>query len=149
MTIDDAINIARVLGNERAHDEDRDITKLATAAKRLVCHVEEQRVELERERARRKGLRSEDTRLPEGHQIKNGSDAGGARDFLAGRSVHAGELLYVLTYAGWHPVRYESNMPLYRPVLYLPLPGVRADVVLGIPQEACFAWPEELRHGRE
>jgi hypothetical protein len=38
----------------------------------------------------------------------------------------------------------ESNVPR-EPVLYLPLPGVREDVVLAVPREARFAWPEELR----
>jgi hypothetical protein len=59
--------------------------------------------------------------------------------------VHAGEGLLLLTYAGWHPVRYESNFPAKESVLYLPLPGVRRDVVIGVPRDARFAWPDELR----
>jgi hypothetical protein len=30
-------------------------------------------------------------------------------------------------------------------VLYLPLPGAQEDVVIAVPREARFAWPEELR----
>ena len=45
---------------------------------------------------------------------------------------------------GEHVVRYESNMPRYEPVLYLPLPGVRADVVFRVPCEARFAWATDL-----
>src|SRR5574338_414961 len=88
---------------------------------------------------------SEDAGAPSGSPLKEGSDGGGRRDFLAGRGVHAGETLYLLTYSGWHPVRYESTMPRYVPVLYVPLPGVREDVVIPVPREARFAWPEELR----
>jgi hypothetical protein len=112
---------------------------------RRPCRLDEQSLELERERARRHGLRPGDTRIADGHQLEDGRDGGGRRDFLAGRGVHAGETLYVLTYAGWHPVRYESNMPGNEPFLYLPLPGVRQDIVLYVPRQACFAWPEELR----
>jgi hypothetical protein len=42
-------------------------------------------------------------------------------------------------------VRYESNFPARDAVLYLPLPGVWQDVVIGIPRDARLAWPEELR----
>ncbi len=31
--------------------------------------------------------------------------------------------------------------------LYLSLPGVRDDVVVPVPREARFAWPEELKQG--
>jgi hypothetical protein len=144
LTIDDALNTVRVLGDERAHDADRDIANLARAAKRLGLHLEEQSRELERERARRHGLGSRDARVLDGHLITTGSDGGGRRDFLAGRGVHAGEGLYLLTYAGWHPVRYESNMPRNEPLLYVPLPGVREDIVLCVPRDARFAWPEDL-----
>jgi hypothetical protein len=57
--------------------------------------------------------------------------------------VHAGEGLYLLTCAGWHAVRYESNVPR-EPVLYMPLPGVREDVVLAVPREARFVWPSDV-----
>src|SRR5712692_9908223 len=118
---------------------------LPIAAKRLVNHVGEQSREAERERARRKGLPQEDARLVEGHRLEEGTDGGGRRDFLAGLAVYAGQTLYLLTCAGWHAVRYESNMPHKAPVLYLPLPGVQAEVVIAVPSEARFAWPEELR----
>ena len=86
-----------------------------------------------------------DARAPDGNPLKNGTDGGGRRDFLAGRPVHAGETLFLLTCAGWHPVRYESNFPASDAVLYLPLPGVRKDVVIDVPRDARLAWPEELR----
>ena len=101
--------------------------------------------ELERERARRRGLGSREAVTLEGHRLENGADGGGRRDFLAGRGVHAGETLYLLTYSGWHPVRYESNLPRNEPLLYLPLPGVREEVVFCVPREARFVWPDELR----
>jgi hypothetical protein len=59
--------------------------------------------------------------------------------------VHAGDTLYLLTHAGWHSVRYESNTPRNEPLLYLPLPAVREEVVFRLPREARFGWPEELR----
>jgi hypothetical protein len=81
------------------------------ATKYLVGHVAEQSREIERERARRYALARESVRLVEGHRPEEGTDSGGRRDFLAGRAVHAGQMLYLLTYAGWHAVRYESNTP--------------------------------------
>ena len=39
----------------------------------------------------------------------------------------------------------RHNMPNDGPVLYLPLPGVQQDVVIAVPREVRFAWPEELR----
>jgi hypothetical protein len=144
MTIEDAVNVVRVIGDERHNDPDCDIRALARAAKRLLQQIDELAFELERERARRHGPTSGDTRIPDGHRLEDGRDSGGRRDFLAGRGVHAGEPLYLLTYAGWHAVRYESNVP-NEPLLYLSLPGVQAEVAFRVPREARFAWPEELR----
>ena len=147
MTIDDAVNIANVASDCLADHEERDVRELAIAAKRLVKCIAEQSRELERERARGLSLARESARLVEGNRLEEGADAGGRRDFLAGDAVHAGQQLYLLTCVGWHAVRYESNMPQKSPVLYLPLPGVPREVVIAVPREARFAWPEEL--GRE
>ena len=144
MTVADAINVVHVLGGDLASNGDEDLRKLVLAATSLVSHVQEQAAELERERARRQGIGHREAMTLEGHRLENGADGGGRRDFLAGRGVHAGETLYLLTYSGWHPVRYESNMPRNEPLLYLPLPGVRQEVVFYVPREARFAWPEEL-----
>lgn len=145
MTVDDAINVARALGDLRGDDADEEVRELAIAALRLARQVEEQSLELARERARRRGFGSRDARRPEGAPLICGADVGGRRDFLGRRPVHAGEPLFLLTCAGWHPVRYESNFPAREAVLYLPLPGVWQDVVIGIPRDARLAWPEELR----
>jgi hypothetical protein len=146
MTIDDAVNVVRVMSDVLAHDGDEDVRELVAAAKHLVRHIEEQSCELERERARRLGVNGRHgSRFPDGDPLIEGTDGGGRRDFLSGRPVHAGEVLYLLTCAGWHPVRYESNMPHGQPVLYLPLPGVREDIPLAAPRDARFVWPEELR----
>lgn len=145
MTIDDAVNIVNVANDCLAQDEDDDVRGLAIAAKRLVSHIGEQSCEMERERARRRAPAEGQVRLVEGHRLERGTDGGGRRDFLAGRPVHAGETLYVLTCIGWYPVRYESNMPRSTSLLYLCLPGVREDVVIAVPYEARFAWPEELQ----
>jgi hypothetical protein len=146
MTIDDAVNAVRVMSDVLAHDSDEDVRELVAAAKHLVRHVEDQSRELERERARRLGADGRrGSRFPDGNPLIEGADGGGRRDFLAGRPVHAGEVLYLLTCAGWHAVRYESNMPDGPAVLYLPLPGVREDVVTAVPRDARFVWPEELR----
>jgi hypothetical protein len=76
--------------------------------------------------------------------LLEGMDGGGKRDFLDDRPVHAGEALFLLTCAGWHPVRYESCSAAREPVLYVPLPGVREDVLIGVPRDARLTWPEEL-----
>jgi hypothetical protein len=143
MTIHDAKNVAAIASSCLSGHNDEDVRGLVVAAKMLVQYFEDQCRELERERARRRG--TGDRTLVEGHPLEQGADSGGRRDFLAGRGVHAGETLYFLTYSGWHPVRYESNMPRNAPLLYVPLPGVREDVVIGVPREARFVWPEELR----
>jgi hypothetical protein len=145
MTGEDAINVVHVLGREFASNGDEDLRKFVSATSWLVAHAQEQAAELERERARRQGMGHREAMTVEGHRLEKGADGGGRRDFLAGRGVHAGETLYLLTYGGWHPVRYEPNMPRNEPCLYLPLPGVREDVVFWVPREARFAWPEELR----
>jgi hypothetical protein len=145
MTIDDAVNIANVANDSLARHADEDKRELVIAAKKLVSHIKEQSREIERERARRHALAGEGARLAEGHRLEEGTDGGGRRDFLAGRAVHAGQMLYLLTCAGWHAVRYESNMPHKTSVLYLPLPGVQEEVVIGVPRGARFVWPEELR----
>ena len=145
MTVEDAMNVVHVLGRELASDGNDDMRKLVSAATSLVSHVHEQAAELERVRARRHGIGHHEATAAEGHRLENGVDGGGRRDFLAGRGVHAGETLYLLTFCGWHPVRYESNMPRNEPCLYLPLPGVREDVVFWVPREARFACPEELQ----
>lgn len=144
MTIEDATNIANLLSDVLACDANEDVRELATAARQLVRHIAEQSRELERERARRRSLARGDVRSPDGSPLREGTNGGGRRDFLAGRSVHAGEPLFLLTCAGWHPVRYESNCPAREPVLYLPLPGVRQDVVIAVPRDARLAWPEDI-----
>jgi hypothetical protein len=144
MTIDDAVNVVRVMSDMLAHDGDEDVQELVAAAKHLVRHIQEQSCELERERARRLRIEPNGSQCSDGEPLIEGADGGGRRDFLAGRPVHAGETLYLLTRAGWHAVRYESNMPRKQPLLYVPLPGVREEVVIAVPREARFAWPGEL-----
>lgn len=146
MTIDDALNVVRVMSELLAQDGDEDVRELMAAARHLVRHIEEQSRELERERARRRGMEEHHgSRFPDGEPLIEGADGGGRRDFLASRPVHAGEVLYLLTCTGWQAVRYESNMPHGQPVLYLPLPGVREDIPIAAPRDARFVWPEELR----
>ena len=148
-TIDDAINVVNVADTCLPADADRDLRALVAAARLLVRHVAEQRAELERERARRHGLASPATHA-EGHRLMAGRDAGGVRDFLHGRPVHAGTGLYLLTHRGWLPVRYESNVRAQvagldrTAVVYLDLPGTTQEVVFAVPRDASFAWPDEL-----
>jgi hypothetical protein len=145
ITIDDAVNIANVVIGSLALHPDEDVRELALATKQLVSLIAEQSREIERERARRRALEPEGARLVEGHRLEEGTDAGGRRDFLGGCAVHAGQVLYLLTFVGWQAVRYESNMPHNAPLLYLSLPGVPQEVVIAVPRRARFAWPEELR----
>ena len=145
LTIDDATNVVNVLSEVLACDANEDVRELATAARQLVRHVAEQSMELERERARRRSAARDDLRLPDGSPLIEGTDGGGRRDFLEGRPVHAGEALFLLTCAGWHPARYESNRGDREPVLYVPLPGVWEDVAITVPHDARLAWPEEVR----
>lgn len=144
MTIDEAVNIVNVANDCLAQDADDDVRSLAIAAKRLVSHIAEQSREMERERARRRAQPGGEPRLVAGHRLEGGTDGGGRRDFLAGRGVHAGETLYLLTCLGWYHVRYESNMPRTTSLVYLPLPGVPEEIVFPVPRDARFAWPEAL-----
>jgi hypothetical protein len=123
IAIDDAINVVRILGDERGDDSDSDVRSLACAPRRLLNQIDELAFELERERARRHGLKRRDARMPDGHTLLEGMDGAGRRDFLGKRPVRAGEALLLVTSAGWHPVRYESNVAGKEPVLYVPLPA--------------------------
>jgi hypothetical protein len=145
MTIEDATNVVNVLSDVLACDANEDVRALATAARQLVRHIAEQSSELERERARRRSLARGDVRVPDGNPLKEGTDGGGRRDFLAGRPVHAGEPLFLLTCAGWHPVRYESNFPAKESVLYLSLPGCCR--TWSSPFRVMRAWPGPANRG--
>lgn len=143
MTIDDAINVANVIADCVAPDADGDLRELAVAAKRLVRELDAQAQELERERARhRHGSRQ--ASLVDGMPLQERTDAGGWRELLAGRPVHAGDTLYLLTSLGWYPVRYETNVPRKNSFLYLSLPGVPEEIAILVPRDARFAWPDEL-----
>ena len=107
IAIEDAVNVVNVISDSLPHDADEDVRELAVAAKRLVHHIDELSLELERERARRRELTGRDAGRVDGCPLEEGTDGGGRRDFLAGRAVHAGETLYLLTSLGWCPVRYE------------------------------------------
>jgi hypothetical protein len=141
LTVDDAINVANVAEACLPADADRDHRQLVAAAGRLVRHIATQREELERERARRYGL-AQPAAHAEGHRLVDGHDAGGRRDVLNGRPVHAGQGLYLLTARGWLPVRYESTGN--GAVLYLELPGTAREVVFAVPRDAALVWPDEL-----
>ena len=143
MAIEEAINVANVIAEFVGDDCDPDLRELAFAARRLVREVAEQARELERERARhRSGSRQ--ASLVDGMPLQERTDAGGWREFLAGRPVHAGDTLYLLTSLGWHSVRYETNVPRKNSFLYLSLPGVPEDIAIRVPGDARFAWPDEL-----
>ena len=123
MTIDDAINVVNVIAECETADADVDQRELALAARRLVREVREQAAELERERARRRRLPLREAPAVDGAPLREGFDGGGWREFLAGRPIHAGDTLYILTTLGWHVVRYESNVPRKNSFLYLSLPA--------------------------
>lgn len=147
ITIDDAINVANVSSDCLPPGADTDLREVALAARRLVREVQEQADELERERARarRRSGAPRVAYLTDRTPLEDGMAGGGWRQFLGGRPVHAGDVLYLLTSFGWHVVRHESNVPQKRACLYLSLPGVRDEVVVPVPREARFAWPEELK----
>lgn len=145
MTIDDAINVANVIGDCLPTDADSDLRELALAARRLVREVQEQAGELERERARRRSAFRREVPLSDGAPLEGRIDAGGWREFLAGRPVHAGDALYLLTVLGWYPVRYETNVPRKQSFLYLSLPGVHEEICISAPTEARLAWPDQLK----
>jgi hypothetical protein len=142
--IDDAINVANVIADCVGSDADADLRGLAVAAKRLVRELGEQARELERERARRRSP-SQRTSLVDGASLRDGTDGGGWRQYVAGRPVHAGDTLFLLTSLGWYPTRYESDVSRMKSVLYLSLPGVHDEIAITLPREARFAWPDELK----
>jgi hypothetical protein len=145
MTIDDAVNVANVIADCVAPDADADLRELPVAARRLVREVGEQGRELERERARRRSTATERRPVVEGMSLREGTDCGGWRQYLAGRPVHAGDQLFLLTSLGWHAVRYESDVPRRSSYVYLSLPGARDELAFVVPADARFAWPGELK----
>ena len=145
MTIEDAINVANVIAGCVGDDSDPDLRELAVAGRRLIREVGEQARELERERARRRSVSPRGVPLNDGAPLDAKVDAGGWREFLAGRPVHAGDGLYLLTMLGWYPVRYETNVPRKQSTLYLALPGVHEEVCISAPTDARLAWPDQLK----
>ncbi len=125
---------------------DFDVPRLAAAAQRLVWEIDALRTELDCERARARHLARPDAPRVEGHPLYSGRHAGGRRDFLAGRAVHAGQRLYLLTELGWLSVRYESNMPKGPALLYFHVPGAYDESVIAAPAGGIrLAWPDELK----
>lgn len=145
MTVDDAINIVNVIAGCVTPDAGADLRELTLAGRRLVREVREQAAEMERERPRRQREGPREMPPVDGAALREGFDGGGWRAFLAGRPIHAGDTLYLLTTLEWHAFRYESNAPRKSSFLYLSLPGLRDDVVIPVPREARFAWPDELK----
>jgi hypothetical protein len=87
MTIDDAINVANVIGDCLSTEADADLRELALAARRLVSAVHEQADELERERARRRSMVPRATPQVDGAWLEDRLDGGGWRQFLTGLPV--------------------------------------------------------------
>src|SRR5262245_10840555 len=79
MTIDDAMNVVRLSSTSGSTMTTE--TSLACAARRLVHHIDEQSLELERERARRHELRRGATRIPDGPRLDDGRDKVGRDGF--------------------------------------------------------------------
>lgn len=82
MTIDDAVNIVNVAHDCLAQDADDDMRELATAAKRLVSHMDELSRELECERALRRGLPGREARLVDGACRRNATNVSPAATIL-------------------------------------------------------------------
>jgi hypothetical protein len=150
LSIEDAINIANVSHDavqEPSYEPGHvDVPQLANAARQLAREIYKLHGELDRERARAYQLARPETPRVEGHPLDEGHDEGGSRHFLAGRPVHPGQPLYLLTHLGWHPVRYESNMPKGPALLYFSLPGSCDESVIAAPagDHIRLAWPEDL-----
>jgi hypothetical protein len=143
MTIEDATNVVNVLSDVLTCDSNDDVWELAAADRQLVRHIAEQSSELERERARRRSLARGDMRVPDGNPLKEQRRRRPAR--LPGGAPSTRSPGCSSDVCRLASQRYESNFPAREPVLYLPLPGVWQDVVIGVPRDARFAWPEELR----
>ncbi len=145
MTIEDALNVANVIAECVGDDSDPDLRELAVAGRRLIREVGEQARERERERARRRSVSPRGVRVSDGAPLEGRIDVGGWREFLAGRPVHAGDGVYLLTLLGWYPVRYETNVPRKQSFLYFSLPGVHEEICISPPREARLAWPDQLK----
>lgn len=98
-----------------------------------------------RARTRRTGSANTLATQVGGHPLVEGRDAGGPRHYLAGRPVHAGHGLYLLTQLGWASGRYEwGYQPGTQGKFYVRLPGANDLVAVHIPDGARLAWPDEL-----
>lgn len=141
MTVSDAISLIRwETTNESATVNLRELLEAGLV---LVRHTAQQAQELERERARG-ASRTRGARV-EGYPLVEGADGGGIRHFLGGTAVHAGSALYLLTFAGWLPGRYEWNWRCGTPPNFcFSLPGVLSEVAIPILPGARLAWPDEV-----
>ena len=84
-----------------APDADGDLRELAVAAKRLVCELDRRRRSSNESAPAIEVSRDKGRSLVDGMPLQARTDAGGWRELLAGRRVHAGDTLYLLTSLGW------------------------------------------------
>jgi hypothetical protein len=151
MNISDVMDPAdarNILLNAESDDVSRlDVRSVIVAGLSLDQELTRVARELESLRARTRSLRSADTLTTqvEGHPLVEGRDGGGPRHYLAGRPVHAGNPLYLLTLLGWMAARYEWG---YRPgtpcKLYVRLPGARNAMEIRYVDDALLAWPDQI-----
>lgn len=138
MQVEDARNALSCARMEAA--EDIDAVRMREAGLVLADQVQRLEREVERLRARLKEA------APQRANVRGGAivldhDLGGPRHFLDGRSISAGNGLFVLTELGWLGGRYESRYP--DGVFYIYLPGAH-QVSFTITPSMRFAWPDQL-----
>jgi hypothetical protein len=131
MTVEDAINVVHVLGRDLASNGNEDLGKLVSAATWLVSHAQEQAAELERERARRQGIGPSRWDHARRTSSREWADGGGRRDLRAAAvCTLARRCTSLRTATGTRSGTSPTCRAMSRePCLYLPLPGVREDVV--------------------
>jgi hypothetical protein len=115
---------------------------LARAGATVLRALRRQSLELERERAR--SCRDEAPRV-QGARLVEGDEGGGRRHYLRGEPVHCGAGMYLLTFNGWMPGRYERSAN--RATFWFSIPGVAEESAIHIQPDMLFAWPSEVRGG--
>lgn len=142
--IDDALSVLR--NGMRLDEDERDEParrQLIESAAAVVAYIEQREELIERERARVAGAARPGAPRVDGFPMIARREPSGRRDYVGDRPVHAGDQLYLLTWRGWLPVRYESAGGRAA-VICFSLPGVDEEVSIPGVAGALYAWPDQF-----
>jgi hypothetical protein len=142
--IDDAMSVLR--NSVRLDEDERDEParrQLIESAATVADYIEQREELIQRERTRVAGAARPGAPRVDGFPMITRQESSGRREYVGDRPVHAGDQLYLLTWRGWLPVRYESAGGRAA-VICFSLPGVDSEVSIPGVDGALYAWPDQF-----